>query len=507
MELFKVLIVDDEPTIREGLAALIPWEEYMISQVETAENGIEALHKHERLVPDLMIVDIKMPGMTGIELMERIRKRDPSVDFIILSGYAEFEYAKRAISFGVEGYLLKPIVEEELMDYLDKLKLKWEQERDYRQMKDKLEAENKERMLESLLRGNVDAQVTEFFRKLGWSHYRLLFITLDNDLELANRKQQLKAYFKKDDSVIVCTHQRRLVIASNGQFFLSHQPNVIYEKLQRLFPMSEPFAAALTDPVERIEELPTVYQIAEQLLANKFFYDEQQILTSQSKPIFSVKGNKKEQGKSSETQMEKLIYMIELGDQQAVKDICLEMGEQWTQENPIEESIKKNYIHLVSTLINKWMSDYKELTNLMEKVMEIEKQPTIDRLLIHVNSILVEIMEQIDREDSDLIVKKMIHLIERHYHSNIKLDTLAETLHYHRGYLGQLFKDSTGQYFNTYLDKVRIENSKKLLLQDLKVYQVAERIGYANVDYFHSKFKKYVGISPSEYRKKKAIEK
>ncbi|KRG15063.1 hypothetical protein ACA30_07730 [Virgibacillus soli] len=504
--MFKVLIVDDEPTIREGLAALIPWEEYRISQVETAKNGEEALQLHEMLSPDLMIVDIKMPGMTGIELIERIRRKDPLVHFIILSGYAEFEYAKSAISVGVEGYLLKPILEEELMDYLARLKLKWEQAQLYQQLKDRLEDENKERMIESLLRGEIDAGIYKFFEKLRWSNYRILLITLENVIDLPSKKQLLKVYFSNGQSAIVSTYQQFLLAVFDGD---SCQDDLHNELQKSVFHQSNQYTAALSEPVESLEEIAKAYQITKQLLANRFFYEQDQILTIQSKPLLTIEEKKQKEQKSLKMQVEVLFYSIELGDQQAVQKICLEMVEEWMQENPSEESIKKNFIQLISTLINKLISDYQELTdtftNLMEKVIEIEKQSTIKQLITYIDSIFSEIIGQMDQQDSDLIVKKMIHLIERHYHTNIKLDTLAETFHYHRAYLGKLFKDYTGEYFNTYLDKIRIENSKKLLLEDLKIYQVAERVGYANVDYFHSKFKKYVGIPPSEYRKRKLI--
>ena len=101
----------------------------------------------------------------------------------------------------------------------------------------------------------------------------------------------------------------------------------------------------------------------------------------------------------------------------------------------------------------------------------------------------------------DYQIKKLIDFTHRNYHENLKLEALAELFNYNSAYLGKLFKNYTGQYFNTYLDQVRMENAKTYLTQGLKVYRVAERVGYSNVDYFHHKFKKYVGMSPSKFRK------
>ena len=98
-------------------------------------------------------------------------------------------------------------------------------------------------------------------------------------------------------------------------------------------------------------------------------------------------------------------------------------------------------------------------------------------------------------------IKKITELIQRRYNENLKLETLSELFNYNSAYLGKMFKNTTGEYFNTYLDKVRIENAKQLLNQGMKVYEVAEKVGYMNPDYFNSKFRKYVGVSPTAFRK------
>lgn len=122
--MIKVLIVDDEPKLREGMRTLIPWEEEGYTVVATAANGYEALDKFRELKPGLVMADIRMPGMTGLELIAELRKESPGCHVLILSGYADFEYAKQAISYHIDGYLLKPVDEEELISYLQELREK-----------------------------------------------------------------------------------------------------------------------------------------------------------------------------------------------------------------------------------------------------------------------------------------------------------------------------------------------------------------------------------------------
>ncbi|MBO9597280.1 MAG: response regulator, partial [Cohnella sp.] len=135
--MYKVLIVDDEPRIRDGLSTLIEWDELGFVVVDKAANGIEAMHKYKLLEPDLIIADIRMPEMNGLELVREIRSAGGTMHVLILSGYADFEYAKQAMTLRIDGYLLKPVDEDELIDYLIKLKKELDQEYEYKRLADR----------------------------------------------------------------------------------------------------------------------------------------------------------------------------------------------------------------------------------------------------------------------------------------------------------------------------------------------------------------------------------
>ncbi|GJM71250.1 hypothetical protein HMSSN036_34660 [Paenibacillus macerans] len=107
-----------------------------------------------------------------------------------------------------------------------------------------------------------------------------------------------------------------------------------------------------------------------------------------------------------------------------------------------------------------------------------------------------------DDPDQDQEIKRLLDFIHRHYHENLRLEMMAGLFNYSSAYLGQLFKKKTGEYFNAYLDKVRIQKAKELLARGMKVYEAAERVGYANANNFYEKFKKLEGRCPSEYRHK-----
>lgn len=114
--IYRIMVVDDEPIVREAVASQIPWEKFEISVVKTAANAIEALEYLEEHEVDLMLVDIKMPVIDGIELLKRVHEQKRDIDFIILSGYADFQYAQQAMRQGAKDYLLKPLDEASLLN-------------------------------------------------------------------------------------------------------------------------------------------------------------------------------------------------------------------------------------------------------------------------------------------------------------------------------------------------------------------------------------------------------
>ena len=128
MNLYKVLIVDDEEEIRQGIIKKIDWETYGFKIVGDAENGEDALEKAEKLQPDIVMTDIKMPFMNGLELGEKLKDLMPSTKIIIFSGSDDFEYAKKAIKINALGYVLKPINSMELIEVLKKLKKQIDEE-------------------------------------------------------------------------------------------------------------------------------------------------------------------------------------------------------------------------------------------------------------------------------------------------------------------------------------------------------------------------------------------
>lgn len=182
--MIKVMIVDDEPKLREGLRSLIPWEKLGYTVVATAANGLQAIEKYHTFYPELIVADIRMPGMDGLEMISELRNEGSESHVLILSGHADFEYAKRAIGFRIDGYLLKPVDEDEMIVCLEQLRETIEQEQRFSDWNEEEPARNREALLRTLLQPTseeeTDADLSRHAEALGLEqgNYEVILIDL-----------------------------------------------------------------------------------------------------------------------------------------------------------------------------------------------------------------------------------------------------------------------------------------------------------------------------------------
>ena len=500
--MYNVIIVDDEPMIREGLRTLIPWEEYGFNVMGIAKNGRDGLEKYQQYAPDLMIVDIRMPEVDGITLIETIRKKNKSVHFIILSGYADFEYAKRALGCQCDGYLLKPLDEDEFIVYLKEVHRKLQNEKKLTILMESEGLKRKEDFIERYLINNnshSDIDLEELCQSydLHAASYQVVLLATEDDMELDTEIRNI--INKENNGFMFDTNSYKGVLFKEN-FSISTGQSQLLEKIKEY-----KIYAAVGEIVDCPENIHISYNTAQQLLENKYFYQEGVLLTCKD-----MRSNNRHEGLSEsdfsvDSYVERLYYSIEIVSYEACEKIVNELAEYMINGNFSEQKIKKNFTKIYTNTLNKILlanenmqSVLSPMNSIAGELYEIKNLPSLVEFVLNE---LLKVINSLDNGQTDVSLKKMIDLIHKEYDQNLRLDTLATVFNYNSAYLGKLFKNHTGEYFNTYLDKVRIEKGKQLLVKGYKVYEVAERIGYANVDYFHRKFKKYVGVSPSSFRK------
>lgn len=518
--MYKVLITDDEPMIREGLRTLIEWEELGFQVVDVAANGKEALQKHERYSPQLMIVDIRMPGMSGLEVIEAIRKKDESIHVLILSGYADFDYAKKAIALSIDGYLLKPVDEDELMEYLKKLKITLDKETDLQQRQNEQVEWNLERTIQTMLASSEEQLPIHEDELAGagllWDGYNVALIRLEQEGKEAEPSE--RAAFKKRLCQVFDEKGRGTIFISELHIGLLLKENMQFEQVRKgVYKEIEALAAELQleatvtagGRVKKFSEINRSYEEAQKLLNQRFFYEGNQLITQATEPVCkadactSVPVDQEECAEITD----KMYFAIDIGNMAAIDQLVTGTGHLFITRGCSEQVIKSLFVQILTGVLGK-MSQHDaevyarsgQVSVAIMEIYQLTRYPAVER---HVIQLLKGLNSSVSQGASaDKLMRKMIDLIQRNYDENLKLESLADVFNYNSAYLGKLFKNTTGEYFNTYLDKVRIEKAKEFLAQGMKVYQVAEKIGYANVDYFHAKFRKYVGSSPSGFRKK-----
>jgi len=517
--MLKVIIVDDEPKLREGLRTLIPWEEQGYQVADTAANGQEALEKYEIHQPELILADIRMPGMDGLELIQELRGRGADSHVLILSGYADFEYAKRAISYHVDGYLLKPVDEEELVSYLGQIREAIEKERQFSRWSREAPSRGREALLKELLLPDPSQfggeQLKTIAASLGFSAgpCEVVLLRLGPDQSVSEEavsrvRQALEDAVRQNGLGLCFYHPPHLGI-------LLAKPPERQEDDQDLHRMIAgfvsaeglTFSAAAGGMVQGPEEAYLSLSAARDALKYGFFFEGDTLIRADSAAGWSGFGAEEPADLEADEAEQRLLLIVETGNTAKLGPLIEAICRRMTAGGLDELKLKENVIRLAGAVLARLESSHPDMRAFWTEhgvpVGVFYAAGHMSELKDSAVSYFTEISEKMRSESRGSEIERMTELIERRYNENLKLETLAELFNYNSAYLGKMFKNTTGEYFNTFLDKVRIEKAKAFLDQGMKVYEVAEKVGYMTPDYFNMKFRKYVGVSPTSYRKGK----
>lgn len=507
----KVMIVDDEPMIREGLKTLIDWNKHNFEVVGVAANGREAIEKQIELNPDMILIDIRMPGMDGLQAIEEIRRTNGTCHFLILSGYADFSYAKKAIAHNVDGYILKPIDEDELESYVERISAVLKKKSQLQLNTQQTTVLLRDEMLQQLSSGKlsgIGSEIQDLQKFLGTpaKNYQLLLI------ELYSREHSLtmNAQLKKKLADVVDQKGIGWVFAAEPFVGVLLKDYMLQNSaLEQMTSWIEEccgtrvrFAAAASEPVRELSELQEWPPAVRKLLKQRFMLQGQHIHIATMSEVNNGADDENAEEFSVEGLAQRLYYMLDIGSKDGVNSAIQEVSERICGHDTSEQFVKSSWAQVLTIVLNKAATSNPQVSLQEDLLMITALYLThhYDEMLSQLQLKLLHLAEKIGKSDSVSVLKQMTDFIERHYNENIKLETLAELFNYNSSYLGKMFKNYTGEHFNTYLDQIRIQHAIELLQEGLKVHQVSERVGYANVDYFHSKFKKYKGVSPSSFK-------
>ncbi|MGG1516447.1 response regulator [Paenibacillus oryzisoli] len=533
---YKIMIVDDEFEIREGLNAYY-WERFQFQVIACAANGKQALDLMQRNDVDVVLTDIKMPVMDGIELSRAINLHYPHVKIVILSGYKEFSYARDALQAGVSEYLLKPVDLKNLSESMTKLKLQLDAERESSQ---RLQA------YENQLASSLPAARNHFFQSLiedplpeyhkAKEEMSLLEIEM-NATYCCCAAVKLEAKARQEnalpDSVVAKAQgilERHLEAGQCQSYTLRRKAGELAVFLN-LNATSVPARRSLSllweqiissieqetgcrsivglgDVYQSLLSFPDSYKQARSVMERNIFWERGGLFLWDTADEQHVE--RKEYPYAHET---KLLDAVLEGN---LDNSLLHFQQFWTScgldSERAELPIVLKYLAPLFTMLERRLdlhgASLKSMASLPMPISEfVERFPTLSTLKMALERLISDITLHIKHVNDDVqttshsAVQQVKKYIEEHYSEKITLNQMAELVYLNPSYFSIQFKKETGINFIDYLKNCRMEKAKELLRRiDLKVYEIGELVGYQDRKYFATTFKSHTKLTPLEYR-------
>lgn len=528
---YKVLLVDDEAEIREGMALRVPWEELGFEICGTAENGLEALDIIEKEYPEIIITDIQMPFMDGLELIDRARSLLPLSKFVVFSGYDVFEYAQKAVSLHVTEYLLKPFSAQDLIAILEKMKQSMDEEKQQRRDIAKLQQEFEENLpflrqsfLLSCLSGfvtleRIEQQSMSFALKMRQDYTVLLF-----DVGSLKNNPHFKG---KEELYLVAVRQfvtENLTSLTQNDTFIFGEHIVSIVTLEASFDMNEllkrvneicreagqinggTIVAGVSQKVTDLTQLAFAYQQSQDALAYSYRLDRQEGFTTyikdvvQQSPTLLILTEKEER---------RLTNVLKLGSQENLEALVQEIFEKIKREHLSLAHYRVFLLEHVTLLLrvaNTYELDPAHVfgEDLM-KYVELLDRVSLEEMRAWFFEKAQQLKHEIQMTTVDsgkaLIQKAKLLVKEWYKDPDLSIEKISQQLYLSAAYFSSVFKKETGQSFVSFLTEERLKQAVHLLETTTdKSYMIAEKVGYSEPNYFSYVFKKHYGLSPSKYR-------
>ncbi len=530
--MWRLAIVDDEAGVRRGLAALLDWEALGFEAVGEAGDGETALALIAELEPDLLLLDIRMPGTDGISVLKALEGRAKRPRVLVLTGHSDFSYAQSALNLGARGYLLKPVDEDELEAKVREVAGELEEERKLGRIVGKAKtgerAANLARLLSGALapkaaaeafpEGDFDAefQVALISRELarGIGDAGRLEETAGDFFSLLNRETvPLERYL-----AILFRNENRDTLRRYLEQF--HRRIAWLESRQGEGSRVTGAIAALGPRGRGPEGLLESCASAERLAETLFYREDAPFVeaegtggdaggavaeVAETAAPADVAKPPRAAGPIQAPDAADVIPFIEILDLTRI-DRAFEALEAALRSAALPPGDSRNRcIALAMEIRATLMAKHPEkelcanpVTDLVNVIMESRYlAEAVSAVRLYARGVAGEFGEAAPGNH----ILKVIQYVRNNYAGDLKLESLGETFNCNSAYLGKRFKEQTGESFNSYLDRIRIDAAKELLkTTDMKVYQVSKLVGYPNIDYFFAKFRRHVGMTPRAYK-------
>ena len=509
----KILLVDDDYFVRKGLLRIIDWKGCGFEVCGESDNGEDAFSLIKQIRPDLVITDIRMPVLDGLDLIKAtVESVNPVPNFVIISGHDDFKYAQLAVRYGVHDFLLKPIDKEEFEKTLMKVAEKIRKENVMRRNREKLAAQV---ALEDILQGKANKEAElEYRQRLNIeSSEKVCYIILElNNIgyDISNLKDKISdaiCLFTQHDMVLIREHGNNSFGLLVTDKLLSPFTIDIEEFLTRLrnqLSLNIEIHIYMGKLVTHIDDIHKSYETAIELSQFKYTLDRNGTIEFEKFKDKSVNYIELDHHLYN-----LLIERIEENDTESILIMIDRMFQNFKTRMFARDAVTASINRCVHGLIRsiKDLGGDENTLSTLHQMLSWDHYPlSLTKTKEIFTSFVLESSELILTLHSDTangIIYKVKNHIERHFVENITLKEIANKFHMNPVYMGQLFKKTYGIYFKDFILQIRLNEAKKLLRQtDMLVYQIAENVGYNNSDYFVTQFEKRVSMTPTEYRNK-----
>ena len=502
--MYKILIIEDEQIERETLYKILH-DNFTIKGLYMAKNGKEALDVFEREKPEIVLADINIPGINGLEVIRRIKQQQQDTSFLVLSSYNYFEYAQEAIRLGVSDFILKPYNIEHLKEVVDRLIHQHREKRKEQQQHDEL-LEKIEKItpvvenecLYAIISNENELELKRSLRLLS-PHICSGFCMIMQSLTCAFHTTAMDTIcenFKKQGYRCIKELFHGLQI-----FFILFERPIDQQEVRQLAGYIDGLRSEYKDVVIGIGPI-----VCELIKFHHSFDLARDRLSAQAQPALKLL---MEDEKSSEenavniaTQVEVFMKAFQKMDEESLKKHLNQLSLQLIQEE--KEQLYKDVSELITSLKNSCEKQYPEIDFTKVKITPLRVTSSIHQevpLYLHMQiHRLYDLIAEEKFRNTNLLVRHAIRYIDSNYRKQITLSDMADALQVSPYYISKLLSSSLNKTFTELVSERRVEASKELLKTNKRIKEIAYEVGFQGQNYFTKVFKNYTGVTPKVYK-------
>lgn len=533
--MIKVLILEDEILVRIGIKTTIPWNLNGYELMGEASSGYEALKLCKKEKPDIVLVDIEMPEMDGLQFISNCKKICPKTKYIVLTCHDEYDYMKQAMKFGIKNYILKSTIKKnELFEVLNKVSGEIATDNKVREAVQSIEQESianrndrRNQILSKIISGeNISEKyareiivkygldcLTEniglaVMTVVGLENVLIRYRSIDEDqlfFRIENIVQEIIEKTLKG-TIFEYLGNRFIIIMSGTKNKLEQNCNKILERIvnQLEIYLNIKTVIGVGTIIHQLRDIKKSYEMALQAMNRSFYYPQKKVIF-----INEIKFDKQTEWKINDLKKSLLKYLNEK-HLDLIKPCCMEILNFIKDKECVRPEKVKTLCKEIIELVNYYLSCKENIgkyddSKMLIKYEEIEKCSSMAELYTIVTAEIDYITNTFMEETklSDLyIINKMYEYIDKNIGMDTRLKSIAKYIGYSDNYLSRYFKRVTGENYKSYLDKRRMEIAKNMILEDRIAEDISRELGFQNISSFSRYFKEKTGLTFREYRNK-----